>query len=245
MGQDYGDQHGLLLTSGTIGGGLVLARHRHRQFVAMGAGQGALRGPIPAARILQGCGQRRSLARPAGLIVQGGPGEGFSRKGAQHGIEAVHHPRTRGGDFCSGQRDLFLDAVQPMRIGCGCIGEQAIALSHRVFQSCRTGSVARFESEHQTIEEPAPRARAFDEQPVHGWREPADAQPFGQPIGGRGSLVDPHQPLAGSLGIYRGAQRHWRIVADQHGTCREAAATVARRNVRQNRAAQAAAGCEQ
>ena len=81
MGEGDGDQHRLLLAGRTLGGRLVPAGHGHGQFVAVRAGEGALRGPVARAAVMQRDREGIGGDRSARLVGERGPGEGRFRKG--------------------------------------------------------------------------------------------------------------------------------------------------------------------
>ena len=70
------------------------------------------------------------------------------------------------------------------------IGEQLVARSHCSLVAGRMACVARFEGQHQAVQEATPVPRGAGEQPVHHGREPEHRKPFAERIGGGGRPVD-------------------------------------------------------
>ena len=245
MGQRDRNQHRLLLAGRTFGGGLVFSSHSHGQLVAVRANQRALRRPVAAAARSQRRGQRSRLDRTARLIGERGPREGRLRQQ----FERLVQPRNyAGAGLCqggSGLGQLGFQRIEPGGIGFGSFPEQPVPFAQGIVIARCGAGVAGLQRQHQPIQKPPPRARAFGKQPVHCRGQPADAEPFAQLHCRRLGLVDLHDPPPRTLAADARSDLHSPITARKLRAHSKAAIAAMPGHFGQRSPAQASARREQ
>ena len=162
--------------------------------------------------------------------------------------EPVDAFAPRRGDGDAEFRRLALQRVEPMGVA-RALFEQAVAAAQCALEGGDARAVIGVDRQHQPVEKPAPFARRTDEQPVHGRRQPDEAEVIGEGARrGDRRAVDAVEPLARLVAVARleaDAELMDRAFVLDLDRDRKAAASADPRAGCELGAAQAAAGGEQ
>ncbi len=125
-----------------------------------------------------------------------GPGEGRGRVAVERDErrEARHRLVAGGRDRDAERRHLALRRLGPGGIDAPRLApllQHAVAVAQGAFQRRHARAVLAVDREHDAVEEAAALGRRAGEEPVHGGRQPDDAQVVGEALGGRhGRAID-------------------------------------------------------